>query len=528
MATDISDMPPAGKLIPRGHGTKECMQTLTELPRTADSVKKFRHQTYPEPGEKRLCYAFVKDPDRSSNTMGVASKASLQAGALVNPPVQSAFQKRLQDLKDSLYFSKRRAPLGSSHDQSHGLPLGLDPLDKRFGIVNKKDISAGELVSPSEALSPAEEELAATLYKRSHGDYEVGEVIDRNYDWSRFTRGSLYGVPTPHDNSGSGVRTALKWCKNQGNVTMKKLDDFRERNRPQIGKVHDPIEETLYVHINRDHTFGVTVIPDDYSAGDLVQMSGPSAFLECPSWHPGLLVTIRQHLKKNTFSKFGELLDGLNQKGSNGKADPSDVKEILYQFQVPLDQDMAELLIAWSSDPEGGGVVCSDLVGLMNWMEPVSVDISNRVSERMKEPVGLEPSKVVLSDAYRTSSGQIKATVGSIHTNEYRTFGVPAIRSDRPAPKIKRVSDQTNYGDESDAYGLIYPSIYSNHGLYEKDFFTPRPPEEVRQVFTAAGINISDDAFKTLWEKAVGNNPSGKASVESFRAVLENIQISEK
>lgn len=50
------------------------------------------------------------------------------------------------------------------------------------------------------------------------------------------------------------------------------------------------------------------------AAGDLVQMSGPSAFLECPSWHPGLLVTIRQHLKKNTFSKFGELLDGLNQK----------------------------------------------------------------------------------------------------------------------------------------------------------------------------------------------------------------------
>lgn len=109
--------------------------------------------------------------------------------------MQSAFQKRLQDLKDSLYFSKRRAPLGRSHDQSHGLPLRLDPLDKRFGIVNKKgqyyfygililkctvytlDISAGELVSPSETLSPAEVELAATLYKRSHGDYEVGEVV---------------------------------------------------------------------------------------------------------------------------------------------------------------------------------------------------------------------------------------------------------------------------------------------------------------------------------------------------------------
>lgn len=93
------------------------------------------------------------------------------------------------------------------------------------------------------------------------------------------------------------------------------------------------------------------------------------------------------------------------------------MKDIFYQFQVPLDQDMTEMLIAWCTDPDGGDVACSDMVGLMNWMEPVSTEIGDRVTERMREPIGLEPSKVVLSDAYRTSSGQIKATVGSIHTN---------------------------------------------------------------------------------------------------------------
>lgn len=50
------------------------------------------------------------------------------------------------------------------------------------------------------------------------------------------------------------------------------------------------------------------------AAGDLVHMSGPSAFLQSSSWHSGLLVTIRQHLKKNTFTKFIELLDALKQK----------------------------------------------------------------------------------------------------------------------------------------------------------------------------------------------------------------------
>lgn len=35
--------------------------------------------------------------------------------------------------------------------------------------------------------------------------------MDRQYDWSCFSRDSLYGVPTPHDNSGSGVKSALDW-----------------------------------------------------------------------------------------------------------------------------------------------------------------------------------------------------------------------------------------------------------------------------------------------------------------------------
>ena len=49
------------------------------------------------------------------------------------------------------------------------------------------------------------------LYKCSHNAWGVGEMMDRKYDWSKFTKESLYGVPTPHDNSGSEVRNALHW-----------------------------------------------------------------------------------------------------------------------------------------------------------------------------------------------------------------------------------------------------------------------------------------------------------------------------
>ena len=46
-------------------------------------------------------------------------------------------------------------------------------------------------------------------------------------------------------------------------MVSKRLDDFRERKQPQLGKVHDPIAETL--NVNEHHTFGVMVKADEYS-----------------------------------------------------------------------------------------------------------------------------------------------------------------------------------------------------------------------------------------------------------------------
>ena len=44
---------------------------------------------------------------------------------------------------------------------------------------------------------------------------------------------------------------------------------------------------------------------------------------------------------------------------------------------------------------------------------------------------------------YHTSSDMIKAIVGGVSTHNYRAYGVPTIRSDLPAPRIRRVSDHT-------------------------------------------------------------------------------------
>ena len=68
--------------------------------------------------------------------------------------------------------------------------------------------------------------------------------------------------------------------------------------------------------------------------------------------------------------------------------------------------------------------------------------IGKGVTEDRLEDTSNVQSPQLMSN-YHTSSEMIKATVGGVPTRNYRTYGVPTIRSDLPAPKIRRVSDHT-------------------------------------------------------------------------------------
>lgn len=92
-------------------------------------------------------------------------------------------------------------------------------------------------------------------------------------------------------------------------IVSKRLDDFRERTQPQLGRVHDPIAETL--DVPEGHTFGTVVRPDEVNAGELMHMVGPTTYQECEGFDAGVLASIRHHLKKNNFYNFDGLLDAM-------------------------------------------------------------------------------------------------------------------------------------------------------------------------------------------------------------------------
>jgi len=71
-------------------------------------------------------------------THGITTQPAVNAKQLVNPQPNTLFHQRRLDKKEDLYSSHQRAPLGVSHDQSIGLPRGLDPVNFTFGIRTEK------------------------------------------------------------------------------------------------------------------------------------------------------------------------------------------------------------------------------------------------------------------------------------------------------------------------------------------------------------------------------------------------------
>ena len=86
----------------------------------------------------------------------------------MNPPLKTKFQQVLLDQQEHVYNSKRRAPLGTSHDQSSGLPKMLDPSQVSFGITTLKNESAGATVNPPKGQEEVDKEFAEgrELYKK--------------------------------------------------------------------------------------------------------------------------------------------------------------------------------------------------------------------------------------------------------------------------------------------------------------------------------------------------------------------------
>ena len=114
---------------------------------------------------------------------------------------------------------------------------------------------------------------------------------------------------------------------------------------------------------------------------------------------------------------------------------------------VPITPEMTEMLIRWcASDDASGHVLYLELLALLDWKKELSDYLCNRLIARGEavDGSGQQDLAPILKSNYCKSSQLISAMVGvSPSLEKDRSFGVPTVRYDKPAPRIRRVGDNT-------------------------------------------------------------------------------------
>ncbi|XP_040449508.1 EF-hand domain-containing family member B [Falco naumanni] len=560
------ELPAAGKLLPTGGTAASCFTEVLPRPITPTTVRKFRNTTNPAPGAERIFYGRADDPDVAAHlTHGIASCSSLSAASLINPLPKTNFQQKIQDKKEAIYFSNREASLGRSHDQSCMLPKGLDIINTTFGTKVIQEVSAGELINPPKTFEEVDKEAREghDLYIVSHNDYYVGEAINRKYDSPNFSKSFVYGIETPHFKDGRSVSKSLKWLndlqsKTEAKIVSKQSDGFKGKFQPQLGKGLDPIAETMKVPPGR--TFGMLLRPDEYGVGDLLHYWVPHEFLCGKDREKAVLTAVRQSLKKDNYENFDMLLEAFRHydKNGDGMIDKGDLRKSFFQLNLNLDDELLDSLFDYCDLDKDGLINYLEFANFLNWKDKMAIkEFEEKIIAKgkkldapvlpqdtkindepllkqedllLKEPGSSEkaPKKLKRSTDhvfanYQATSSQYNAVVGGLPTTCYPVCGVPTVRSDIPAPQIHRISDRTNYGDQGNAYALLFPSVFNQKGVYERDFLKTRPKAEIAQIFHNIGVNVSDERFEELWKQACMKHQKEEVCVESIMNVLDEI-----
>ncbi|KAM9353554.1 EF-hand domain-containing family member B [Symphorus nematophorus] len=565
------NLPTAGKPIPVGERAKSCLQEV-ERPLTPPVITKFRNSLQPEPGAIRVQRGKANDPDVASTLVhGIKTKSSLASGSLLNPPQNTGFQQKLQELSQAVYASSKKGPLGRSRDQRVGLPTWYD--DKTtHGVKTERGLDAREIINPSKTAEEVEREAQEghETYVRSHNSFFVGEQIDRKYNLSHYSKDSRFGILTPHFNDGRDLGKTLHWLgETQKFCNPKaawKRSGNREKMAAQLGQTKQVRGNTLI--FPPDHTFGILLTSDEYGVGDIIHSTEPGQYVRGRDRKRSLVSAVRHHLQKVNFQNFPSLLQAFRHYDKKGKGmiDKEDLQAVCHEFQLGVSGPVLDDLMDYCDTDKDGLINFLEFANFLNWKDKMPINrreqqiltnecqsssapanIERRTlsesaqlpaSEALIKPEDLEPVepgsslKIVRTlrqpragpDHFTTTSSLIGAVSDGPFTSSSRTYGIPTVRSDLPAPRIRSVSDTNNYGDTSTAADLLYPSVYAIYDVHEEHFFSPRSKKEIAEFFKNVGVNISEETFEEAWKLASMKHPAGEVCVEVFRNVLKEIK----
>ncbi|KAI8909042.1 hypothetical protein EDD86DRAFT_275961 [Gorgonomyces haynaldii] len=206
-------------------------------------------------------------------THGVVTITKSTAKESVHPKQGNSLLQELVDRRERNYHRKEHHELGKSRSVINAqLPELVNKPDFKFGRVTKLGEPVAKMMHP-EVSAPESQEIHRR-YVLSHGSYLPGER--RTHYEQGWTPPAVEdaGVANRLNSDGSRVKNSLYWKEDReqelhNQLSSARVAHFRDGHQPELGKVHDPIKDTM-AHLPPDHTFGIKAKQDEMGVCELV------------------------------------------------------------------------------------------------------------------------------------------------------------------------------------------------------------------------------------------------------------------
>mmetsp|Transcript_27690 Transcript_27690/g.35799 ORF Transcript_27690/g.35799 Transcript_27690/m.35799 type:complete len:434 (+) Transcript_27690:157-1458(+) len=177
----------AGKSLRNPEETASVCLQQEQRPETPPEVKKWRKSNFHEPGARVVHPGAQDDVKRLEDgrifgQTGTTLKSDHINDVWTQPGAKSEYAGIKQQMKESIYYSAKREPLGTVYSRGHQLPDHTQRGDHRFGVTTNKTENAKELLYPDEKVAGLNYQ-GRDQYKRSHHSYDPGEQRKRDYEW---------------------------------------------------------------------------------------------------------------------------------------------------------------------------------------------------------------------------------------------------------------------------------------------------------------------------------------------------------
>jgi len=233
-------IPPAGKVQSDPlSGVDLCVKhDEAGRPPTPEGISHWRRDRRYDIGKVSVHPGKARDAPPPDLRFGHRNNYEDAALDLIQADKGGYFLQKQNDMREVIYASQRREPLGKSMNRGHKMPDKTQGEDFRFGQVTMASENAKAVIYPPDLEDEEDEKKNHSKYIRSHHAYKAGEQKGRGYNWESHKidpREFRFGL-VEREAQRDGVKQALEYGASEPTAIVRKaLEDFKDTAKDALG-----------------------------------------------------------------------------------------------------------------------------------------------------------------------------------------------------------------------------------------------------------------------------------------------------